>query len=163
VSPSILGCAWLGVPLAAFFAATGYRVNGSTASPDKLPRLEARGSSPTRSISHKRRGGYPDLGTEVDETTQITAGDTPGLMGYDRIGVNYFRTKPVSAAGTPVNHVHRDDIILAIDRLIQTHCFDTYNLCAPLHPTKKRSMRTGPYDWIWIYRILKTVSLPIRS
>ena len=60
-----------------------------------------------------------------------------GLMGYERAGVRYFQTKPVPAADTPVNQVHRDDVIRALEYLIDRKASGTYNLCAPLHPTKK--------------------------
>lgn len=43
---SVLGCGWLGLPLAARLAAAGHTVCGSTTSPDKLPRLEAAGLLP---------------------------------------------------------------------------------------------------------------------
>lgn len=43
---SILGCGWLGLPLGARLAERGYRVKGSTTSPDKLPRLAEAGIAP---------------------------------------------------------------------------------------------------------------------
>lgn len=43
---SILGCGWLGLPLGARLVERGYRVKGSTTSPDKLPRLEEAGIAP---------------------------------------------------------------------------------------------------------------------
>jgi nucleoside-diphosphate-sugar epimerase len=43
---SILGCGWLGLPLGARLARRGYRVKGSTTSPDKLPVLAEAGIEP---------------------------------------------------------------------------------------------------------------------
>ena len=43
---SILGCGWLGQPLGARLAQHGYRVNGATTSPEKLPRLAEAGITP---------------------------------------------------------------------------------------------------------------------
>ena len=43
---SILGCGWLGQPLGARLAQRGYRVNGATTSPEKLPRLAEEGITP---------------------------------------------------------------------------------------------------------------------
>ena len=43
---SILGCGWLGLPLGACLARRGYRVKGSTTSPNKLPRLAEAGIAP---------------------------------------------------------------------------------------------------------------------
>jgi nucleoside-diphosphate-sugar epimerase len=45
-SVSILGCGWLGLPLAKQFLAEGYQVKGSTASPEKLDLLQAQGLKP---------------------------------------------------------------------------------------------------------------------
>jgi len=43
---SILGCGWLGFELAKSFLAKGYKVNGSTTSPDKISKLEKVGTAP---------------------------------------------------------------------------------------------------------------------
>lgn len=43
---SILGCGWLGLPLAEKLLADGYAVKGSTTSPEKLPLLQAAGIEP---------------------------------------------------------------------------------------------------------------------
>lgn len=207
---SILGCGWLGLPLAARFSAKGYRVNGSTTTPEKISQLEHEGITPylidlttadtdslerfcscdclviahppkhrpeayvegiRRLLSHAPKSlipvlisstaVYPNLGKTVDETTPVTRENTPkphileaeklvqaftphhlivrcaGLMGYERAGVRYFQNRPVPAADTTVNQVHRDDAILALEHLIEANATGTYNLCAPLHPTKK--------------------------
>ncbi|GAA4445369.1 SDR family oxidoreductase [Pontibacter saemangeumensis] len=43
---SIMGCGWLGLPLAAQLVKAGYEVNGSTTSPEKLELLQTEGISP---------------------------------------------------------------------------------------------------------------------
>lgn len=43
---SILGCGWLGLPVAERLVQRGYRVKGSTTSPDKIPRLADAGIEP---------------------------------------------------------------------------------------------------------------------
>ncbi|WP_230680486.1 SDR family oxidoreductase [Pontibacter rufus] len=43
---SIMGCGWLGLPLAERLVQAGYRVNGSTTSPEKLPMLQQQGIRP---------------------------------------------------------------------------------------------------------------------
>lgn len=43
---SILGCGWLGLPLAQSLIEKGFSVNGSTTSPDKIERLNAMGIHP---------------------------------------------------------------------------------------------------------------------
>lgn len=43
---AVLGCGWLGLPLARTLAAAGHAVAGSTTTPDKLPALEAAGIRP---------------------------------------------------------------------------------------------------------------------
>src|SRR5688500_17495328 len=44
---SILGCGWLGLPLASRFIREGYQVKGSTTSPSRLPLLAERGIIPS--------------------------------------------------------------------------------------------------------------------
>lgn len=43
---SVLGCGWLGLPLAAKFLAAGYEVKGSTTTPDKFELLALKGIKP---------------------------------------------------------------------------------------------------------------------
>lgn len=43
---SILGCGWLGMPLALELSKQGHRVHGSTTSPHKLSALESKGTTP---------------------------------------------------------------------------------------------------------------------
>ena len=43
---SILGCGWLGLPLAQFLLNKGFKVKGSTATPEKLTELKQRGIDP---------------------------------------------------------------------------------------------------------------------
>ncbi len=45
-SVSILGCGWLGLPLAEYLLQAGYDVKGSTTQPDKLIQLREKGISP---------------------------------------------------------------------------------------------------------------------
>lgn len=43
---AILGCGWLGLPLGAELTRQGYRVNGSTTRPERLPKLTEAGIAP---------------------------------------------------------------------------------------------------------------------
>lgn len=43
---SILGCGWLGLPLAEFLISKGFRVKGSTTQPEKKDKLEQKGVQP---------------------------------------------------------------------------------------------------------------------
>ena len=43
---SVLGCGWLGLPLTRFLLDKGYKVKGSTATPEKLDELESSGIEP---------------------------------------------------------------------------------------------------------------------
>ncbi|WP_260377577.1 epimerase [Candidatus Ornithobacterium hominis] len=57
-----------------------------------------------------------------------------GLMGGDRIFSNYETSTPNQI----VNHVHYKDICLVIEKMIfQNSNAKTYNVVAPLHPTKQ--------------------------
>lgn len=60
-----------------------------------------------------------------------------GLIGPDRLPASFkFKQPPMSHH--PVNLVHRTDVIEALLELIkQPFKKDIFNICAPLHPTKK--------------------------
>lgn len=47
---SILGCGWLGLPLAKHFLENGFEVNGSVTSPEKFEKLSKAGISPFRIV-----------------------------------------------------------------------------------------------------------------
>jgi nucleoside-diphosphate-sugar epimerase len=63
---SILGCGWLGLPLAQKLISDGYRVKGSTTKPEKLDSLKAAGIEPWKIV----------LGEKVD-------GDLKGFLDCD--------------------------------------------------------------------------------
>lgn len=61
-----------------------------------------------------------------------------GLMGYDRIAGKYFANKVLRDKNDPVNYVHRDDVITAIQLIIKKEIRNNiYNLCCSKHPTKE--------------------------
>jgi len=61
-----------------------------------------------------------------------------GLMGYDRIAGKYFANKILKDKNAPVNYVHRDDVIAAIQLIIKKEIRNNiYNLCCAKHPTKE--------------------------
>ncbi|MBC7923370.1 MAG: SDR family oxidoreductase [Ferruginibacter sp.] len=70
------------------------------------------------------------------ETTVLRCG---GLMGYDRIPGKYFAgRKALPTGAVPVNLVHRDDVVGAVEAVIEREKWgETYNLVAPLHPTRQ--------------------------
>ncbi|PQQ26079.1 NAD(P)-dependent oxidoreductase [Photorhabdus luminescens] len=61
-----------------------------------------------------------------------------GLVGSDRHAGRFLAgKKDVKGGNQPVNLVHQDDVISAINLLIQrSNGGHIYNLCAPVHPTK---------------------------
>ncbi len=63
-----------------------------------------------------------------------------GLMGGSRIPGKWFSSKETPGANTPVNYIHREDVIGIIHKLIQTQNskLGTLNLVAPSHPTRKQ-------------------------
>lgn len=100
-------------------------------------------------------GIYPSIDAEVDEKfpigslqselffsenlikkhfPQVNLLRLGGLMGDNRIFSNY----KVTNVHQVVNHVHYQDVCLAIETMIlqKTHA-KTYNIVAPLHPTKQ--------------------------
>lgn len=60
-----------------------------------------------------------------------------GLLGYDRIPIKYFHNKILKDKNKKVNFVHRDDVVMALELLINSSVNDTFNLCANSHPTKE--------------------------
>lgn len=105
---------------------------------------------------------YPATSNAVDESTPIDVENTGngalflaeqllketnvdlsilrcgGLLGYDRIPGKYYIGKVVTNGNTPVNYIHRDDAIAVIHELIKADTWNhTFNLVAPLHPTRK--------------------------
>jgi nucleoside-diphosphate-sugar epimerase len=61
-----------------------------------------------------------------------------GLMGYTRIAGKYFSNKLLDCEDQLVNYVHRDDVISAIIFGIDKELEGIYNLCSPIHPSKKK-------------------------
>ncbi|WP_128331537.1 hypothetical protein [Apibacter sp. HY039] len=60
-----------------------------------------------------------------------------GLMGDDRFFSKYFKNKPIPNPYSRVNHIHYTDICRLVKKLIEyNYNKKTYNLVAPLHPTK---------------------------
>lgn len=60
-----------------------------------------------------------------------------GLMGAGRIAGQYYANTCVKDGKSRVNHIHRIDVIRAIQFLIDNCLEGIFNLCAPLHPTKE--------------------------
>ena len=60
-SISIIGCGWLGLPLAALLVEKGYKVRGSTTSKDKLPLLREKGIIPFLLKAPVEKGDQSEL------------------------------------------------------------------------------------------------------
>lgn len=63
-----------------------------------------------------------------------------GLMGYERIPGKYVAgKKDITTGDVPVNYIHRDDVIGIIEAFIRNPSLwnETYNVTAPLHPTRR--------------------------
>ena len=67
-SIAILGCGWLGLPLAVLLKEKGYAVKGSTTSAEKLPLLSSKGIHPflIKVSAEKISGDIADFLTEVE-------------------------------------------------------------------------------------------------
>ena len=59
-----------------------------------------------------------------------------GLMGEKRYLAKYYNAT-VPNAQTTVNHIHLEDAVGILERIISKNILGIYNICAPLHPTKK--------------------------
>ena len=62
-----------------------------------------------------------------------------GLVGGTRNLLKFFEGKTNVAGGhVPINLIHQKDAVNILCETIVQQCYDeTYNVCAPLHPTKK--------------------------
>jgi len=61
-----------------------------------------------------------------------------GLSGYNRMPGKFFSGKLLSDSSAIVNFVHRDDVINVVEFFIENEIHDgIFNVCAPIHPTKK--------------------------
>ncbi len=63
-----------------------------------------------------------------------------GLMGEDRYLSKYYDST-VQNAQTIVNHIHLEDAIGILKEIISKNTYGTYNICAPLHPTKEEIIK----------------------
>jgi len=210
---SILGCGWLGMPLAKYFIKKNILIKGSTTKIEKIQTLIDEGISPyLLSLDPKPIGEswddflnneiliinippkiaskgnsfhlnqinfliekiklstvkkiiyisstsvYPDSnslvverGEVIDENAMVKAEfqlkslslsitilRCGGLMGYDRIPGKYFANKEIFNADTPVNFIHRDDVISAINFIITSNVWnETFNIVSPIHPFRR--------------------------
>ena len=60
-----------------------------------------------------------------------------GLIGGTRVAGRRLANKEVKDSNSKINYIHRDDIISATKFVIENDINGVFNLCAPLHPTKK--------------------------
>ncbi|WP_175402717.1 Rossmann-fold NAD(P)-binding domain-containing protein [Mangrovivirga cuniculi] len=76
-----------------------------------------------------------------------------GLMGYDRYLAKYYLKKDIlDIDPTPVNYVHRDDVIDVVIEGIQKDHRGIYNVVAPEHPPKYEVIQNSAHS--------KSVKLP---
>jgi nucleoside-diphosphate-sugar epimerase len=74
-----------------------------------------------------------------------------GLLGYNRIPGKYVRGMKDMTTGTiPVNYIHRDDAVGVITRILDdTLLNETFNVVAPLHPTRREVYQTCCDQFGW--------------
>jgi len=80
---SILGCGWLGFPLASTLLQKGFTVKGSTTSADKLPVLENAGIQPFL-ISLKAEGTQGDVIEFLENSSILIIDIPPKLRGLEK-------------------------------------------------------------------------------
>lgn len=215
---SVIGCGWLGLPLAKRLVNDGHQVIGSTTSKEKLEMLKSAGITPvlmkldpmpvgenfnqlfdadlvfinippgrkknpphfyTEQIKYLKyrlqnskvekvifissTSYYPNTGSlvNIDSAYDLNNGSSEavvkgeeqiiqiaqklvilrcgGLMGGDRIPGKWFAGKETKGADTPVNYIHRDDVISVVNQLISNWPEENrvLNLVSDEHPTRK--------------------------
>lgn len=60
-----------------------------------------------------------------------------GLMGKNRYLAKYYTDK-VAKSDTIVNHIHKEDALGIIEKIVNDNVTGIYNVCTPLHPTRKK-------------------------
>jgi NAD dependent epimerase/dehydratase family enzyme len=64
-----------------------------------------------------------------------------GLMGEDRVPLNYFSGKENVDGESRVNYIHQSDAIGIVEWTLSTNLWNrTFNAVAPIHPKKKISL-----------------------
>ncbi len=87
---SILGCGWLGLPLAVSLVSQDYKIKGSTTRVDKLDQLEKAGIEPyLLKVTDKLEGDFQDL----FETDVLVINIPPGRREQDVVKSYPLRTK----------------------------------------------------------------------
>ena len=71
-----------------------------------------------------------------------------GLLGYDRIPGKYYKGKTIDIGDTPVNYIHRDDLVNIIEISIRKNYLQgVFNLVAPFHPSRKAVFTKNAADF----------------
>lgn len=71
-----------------------------------------------------------------------------GLLGHDRIPGRYYSGKAINTGNTPVNYIHRDDVVRIIEKSIRKDNLQgVFNLVAPLHPSRKDVFTKNAIDF----------------
>ncbi|MES2794829.1 MAG: SDR family NAD(P)-dependent oxidoreductase [Bacteroidota bacterium] len=84
------------------------------------------------------------LKNTFEKITILRAG---GLMGYDRFPAKYYAGKPLENWASGVNYIHRDDAILLIYNIIENNIWnETFNVCSPIHPSRKEIIEKNCMD-----------------
>ncbi len=110
----------------------------------------------SRQILISSTGIYPEHPADMDETYPLDPAHRPdfqgaetamhpedlilrcaGLFGPERIAGKSFAGRAAPEPDRPVNHVHLEDVIGAVRLLMQHNASGIFNLCAPLHPTRR--------------------------
>lgn len=99
---SLLGCGWLGFPLALDLISRGFIVKGSTTSPQKLPLLKASGIDPIL-VQFDQSHPEPDL-NELLEGDILIVSVPPGRRTVDG-PENYKRMGEILAAKLPGSRI----------------------------------------------------------
>lgn len=100
---SILGCGWLGLPLARFLAGEGYTVKGSTTSEAKITKMKEAGVEPFRIAIDESIGG--DIASFLD--SEILVVNIPPKRREDVVEYHVGQISLLidALADSPVKHV----------------------------------------------------------
>lgn len=84
------------------------------------------------------------LKKSIEKVTVLRFG---GLMGYDRYPAKYYAGKPFNNWQSGVNYLHQEDAILTISHIINQNIWnETFNVCSPIHPSRKEIIEKNCVD-----------------
>ena len=88
---------------------------------------------------------------ELRKNLKVTILRHGGLIGYDRIPGKYVKgKKDITTGSLPVNYIHPDDAVGIMIKILEDGVQnETFNIVAPLHPTRREVYESTCQQFGW--------------